>query len=227
MTPTANPTETIAVTGGAGYIGSHAVKLLLEAGRRVLIIDNLTRGSQKAIDALQTIAEGRLTFLEADIADPSITAALRDYNAKAVMHFAALAYVRESVEKPLDYHTNNTAAATHFLQACAAANVTRFVFSSTCATYGSVPQDQIPITESTPTQPINPYGWSKLTSNERALIDYGNQHPLRLRHPPLLQRRRRRPRRTHRRKPQPRNPPHPQRHPRRPRKRSTPHHLRP
>jgi len=161
----------VAVTGAAGYIGSHACKLLLDAGRSVLAIDQLGRGSKKAIGALETHARGRLTFVELDIADPRVAGVLSDHGVKEVMHFAALAYVRESVERPLVYHANNTAKAIEFLRACEGARVERFVFSSTCATYGVPPQNMIPISEDAPTEPINPYGWSKLAF-ERVLSDH-------------------------------------------------------
>ena len=164
--------ETVAVTGAAGYIGSHAARILLESGRSVLAIDNLDRGVISAIDALRGLAPDRFTFIRADIADrATIEPALREQSVAAVMHFAALAYVRESVDRALDYHANNTAAAIGLLQACEAAGVHRFVFSSTCAVYGTVPPERIPIAEDEPPSPINPYGWSKLAF-ERALADH-------------------------------------------------------
>ncbi len=164
----------VAVIGAAGYIGSHAAKLLLESGRRVLAIDNLSRGVRPAIDALESIAEGRFTFIKADVADPSLAETLREHAVRDVMHFAALAYVRESVDRPLDYHANNTAKATALLKSSEAAGVERFVFSSTCAVYGVPPEDQLPIRETAPTNPINPYGWSKLAF-ERVLRDHAAQ----------------------------------------------------
>jgi len=164
--------ETVLVTGAAGYIGSHAAALLLESGRSVLGVDDLSRGARRAVAELDRIGAGRFTLLEADIADRrSLEAALRERAVASVMHFAAFAYVRESVDRPLDYHANNAAGAIRLLQACDAAGVTRFVFSSTCAVYGDVPPDRIPITEDEPAQPINPYGWSKLAF-ERALRDH-------------------------------------------------------
>ena len=162
----------VAVTGAAGYIGSHAAKLLLEAGARVLAIDNLDRGAPEAVETLHALAPDRLAFLKADIADrETIAAALKSHGVRSVLHFAALAYVRESVERPLDYHAVNTAGAIRLLQATGDAGVTRFVLSSTCAVYGVPPASMIPITEDAPTSPINPYGASKLAF-ERVLRDH-------------------------------------------------------
>lgn len=164
----------ILVTGGAGYIGSHAVKRLLADGHSVAVIDNLHRGHREAMDALAPSAEDRLTFTEGDIGDAALVGrVLRDHSIETVLHFAALAYVGESVNQPLLYHRNNTAAALSLIEACDAAEVRRFVFSSTCATYGEPPADRIPIREDCPQQPINPYGWSKLHV-ERILKDYAD-----------------------------------------------------
>ncbi|MEC9373888.1 MAG: UDP-glucose 4-epimerase GalE [Planctomycetota bacterium] len=162
----------VLVTGGAGYIGSHAVKRLLADGHRVTVIDNLYRGHAEAMEALRPLAEGRLEFVEGDVGGRGLVErTLAGSQIEAVMHFAALAYVGESVETPLLYHRNNTAAALTLIEACDAAGVERFVFSSTCATYGEPAADRIPIREDTPQSPINPYGWSKLHV-ERILIDH-------------------------------------------------------
>ncbi len=160
----------IMVTGGAGYIGSHAVKQLLEAGHTVVAVDNLVRGHRQAIDHLGTIAEGRLSFVEADTGDrPAIEAALREHGVDTVMHFAALAYVGESVTEPLRYYRANTASALGLIEACDTVGVTRFIFSSTCATYGEPPR--VPMDEHTPQSPVSPYGVSKLHV-EHILRDY-------------------------------------------------------
>lgn len=160
----------IMVTGGAGYIGSHAVKQLLEAGHTVVAVDNLIRGHREAIDRLGTIAEGRLSFVESDTGDrPTIEAALREHRVDTVMHFAALAYVGESVTEPLRYYRANTASALGLIEACDAVGVTRFIFSSTCATYGEPPK--VPMDEQTPQSPVSPYGVSKLHV-EHILRDY-------------------------------------------------------
>jgi len=152
------------VAGGAGYIGSHAVKQLIEAGHDVVVIDNLFRGHERAVHR-------RASFFAVDLADTrALTGILREFAVDCVMHFAALAYVGESVIDPLSYYANNTAGTISLLRAMQAAGVKRMVFSSTCATYGE-PQ-ATPIVETMPQQPINPYGWSKWCV-ERVLRDYG------------------------------------------------------
>ena len=120
----------VLVTGGAGYIGSHAVKQLLDAGHRVVVVDNLFRGHAEAVDP-------RAVFERLALADtPALTRLLRSQAIECVMHFAALAYVGESVAQPLAYYENNTAGTISLLVAMKAAGVRRMVFSSTCATYG-------------------------------------------------------------------------------------------
>jgi UDP-glucose-4-epimerase GalE len=172
----------VMVTGGAGYIGSHAVKRLLEDGHRVVSVDNLYRGHREAMDALMPLAAGRLTFVAADVGDRDLMLRLMiEHRVKTVLHFAALAYVGESVQQPLRYYRANSAAALSLIEACdeswaatgggSAGGVERFVFSSTCASYGEPSREFIPIPETCPQNPINPYGWSKLHT-ERMLIDY-------------------------------------------------------
>lgn len=172
----------VMVTGGAGYIGSHAVKRLLEDGHHVVSVDNLFRGHREAMDALMPLAKGRLTFVPADVGDRDLMLKLLvEHRVKTVLHFAALAYVGESVQQPLRYYRANTAAALGLIEACDASwaatgggpkgGVERFVFSSTCASYGEPGRDFIPIPETCPQNPINPYGWSKLHT-ERMLMDY-------------------------------------------------------
>ncbi|MEQ9616585.1 MAG: UDP-glucose 4-epimerase GalE [Phycisphaerales bacterium] len=163
----------ILVTGGAGYIGSHAVKRLLTDGHNVTIYDNLDRGHREAVAALKTVSGGgELGFVEADINDEEKLHEVMSVAAiDTVMHFAALAYVGESVTDPLRYFYNNTSGALALLRACDAQHVRRFIFSSTCATYGEPPAESIPIAETCPQSPINPYGWSKLFV-ERILKDY-------------------------------------------------------
>lgn len=166
----------ILVTGGAGYIGTHACKRLLTEGHTVVVIDNLVRGHEKPLDVLRARpgVGPRLIFQKGDVGDRALVERmLRDHHIDAVMHFAALAYVRESMEQPLAYYRANTAAAVSLLEACDAAGITRLVFSSTCATYGEPPPGDIPIKESCRQQPINPYGWSKLFI-ERMILDYAD-----------------------------------------------------
>ncbi|MEM9082934.1 MAG: UDP-glucose 4-epimerase GalE [Planctomycetota bacterium] len=164
----------ILVTGGAGYIGSHATKRLLEQGHDVLVVDSLFRGHMQAIQALQSLPGigEHLAFHETDVSNKSVMAALMTaYGVDTIMHFAALAYVGESVDDPIRYYRNNTAAVLSLLEAAAASNVQRFIFSSTCATYGEPDAQYIPIKETTPQAPINPYGASKLFV-ERILADH-------------------------------------------------------
>lgn len=165
----------VLVTGGAGYIGSHAVQRLLRDGHRVLAVDNLYRGHAEAIDLLKAGAGDRLTFVQADVGDRALLARLlTEHKVKTVLHFAALAYVGESVTQPLRYYRNNTAASLALIEACDDAGVQRLVFSSTCATYGEPPREFIPIPETCPQSPINPYGWSKLHT-ERIFMDYATE----------------------------------------------------
>jgi UDP-glucose 4-epimerase len=143
----------VMVTGGAGYIGSHAVKQLTEAGHRAVVVDNLFRGHRRAVpdDAV---------FHQLDLADTAALAGvLADEKIDCVMHFAALTYVGESVAEPLGYYHNNTAGAISLLRAMREAGVRRFVFSSTAAVYGE--PERTPIVETCPQKPVNPYGWSK------------------------------------------------------------------
>lgn len=153
----------VMVTGGAGYIGSHAVKRLLAEGERVVVLDNLSRGHAEAIEALRDVADGRLRFVQADIGDrDAVREAIGASGVKSIMHFAALAQVGESVERPLLYYRNNTASALTLIEEAMEAGVERFIFSSTCATYGEPADENIPIAEDCPQRPISPYGMSKL-----------------------------------------------------------------
>lgn len=152
----------ILVVGGAGYIGSHMVRLLDQAGHRVVVLDNLSTGFEAAVTA------GELVVGEMENRD-LVESLLRDHQIDAVMHFAAFALVGESVAEPAKYYHNNVVATLALLEAMRAADVRRLVFSSTCATYGVPPT--VPISEATPQQPVNPYGFTKLVI-ERALDDY-------------------------------------------------------
>jgi UDP-glucose-4-epimerase GalE len=156
----------VLVTGGAGYVGSHAAKLLAESGHEVWIVDNLAEGHRAAV--------GQLPLVVADLVDQSaISAVLKENRIQAVMHFAALAYVGVSVREPAKYYQNNIVGTLSLLDAMRAQRVRRIVFSSTCATYG-IP-NKVPIREDHPQAPISPYGFTKLAI-ERALADYSHAY---------------------------------------------------
>src|SRR6266446_4115026 len=157
------------VTGGAGYIGSVCVEQLLNAGHSVAVYDNLIEGHRAAVDK-------RAGFIKGELSDEDqILRALRDSKAEAVIHFAAHALVGESMVNPGKYFRNNMANALNLLEATVACGVKKFVFSSTCATYG--PPERIPMTEDLPQRPINPYGESKLMV-EKMLSWYQQIHGL-------------------------------------------------
>jgi UDP-glucose 4-epimerase len=164
---------TVLVTGGAGYIGSHAVQRLLTEGRRVVSLDNLYRGHEQAMQGLAPRHPGRLTFVRGDVTDRALVAGvIREHAVDAVMHFAALAYVGESVDDPIRYYHNNDTGLISVLGACEdAGGVRQFVFSSSCATYGQPPPDMIPVPEDCPQNPVSPYGRSKL-HGEQVLLDW-------------------------------------------------------
>ncbi|NEP11872.1 MAG: UDP-glucose 4-epimerase GalE [Symploca sp. SIO1A3] len=156
----------ILVTGGAGYIGSHAVLALKRSGYEVIVLDNLVYGHR---DLVENVLQVEL--IVGDISDRQLLDQIfATHNIAAVMHFAAYAYVGESMTYPDKYYRNNVAGSLTLLEAMLAASVSKIVFSSTCATYGV--SETIPIPETHPQQPINPYGASKLTV-ERMLKDFG------------------------------------------------------
>src|ERR1700754_194060 len=159
----------IFVTGGAGYIGSICVEQLLNAGHSVTVFDNLTEGHRKAVDPRAELIIGDLQK-ECDIHD-----AMEHARPEAVMHFAANALVGESMENPSKYFRNNVYGGLNLLDAMVAVGVKKFVFSSTCATFG--PPDRLPIDETLPQRPINPYGESKLIF-EKILRWYDEIHGL-------------------------------------------------
>jgi UDP-glucose 4-epimerase len=164
-----NAKPAVLVTGGAGYIGSHAVLALLDSGWRVVVIDNLTTGFRWAVPDAAAFAEG-------DIADQALVARLiEEHGIGAIIHFAGSIVVPESVENPLKYYENNTVKSRSLIESAVKGGVRHFIFSSTAATYG-IPE-RVPVTETTRTQPINPYGWSKLMT-ERMLADTAFAHPL-------------------------------------------------
>lgn len=144
----------VLVVGGAGYIGSHCVRQLIAAGHRPIVLDNLVYGHRAAVDRA-------VKFYDANLGDEAaVGRILRDEKIDVVMHFAAFCYVGESVTAPLKYYFNNVVATLHLLNAMLDAGVKKFVFSSTCATFG-VPAT-LPIHENLPQAPINPYGQTKL-----------------------------------------------------------------
>ena len=156
----------ILVSGGAGYVGSHACKLLRNAGHEVWVYDNLCKGHRGAAEADRLVV--------GDLANRELLAnTMRENKIDAVMHFAAFAYVGESVEKPEIYYQNNVVGTLSLMDAMRDAEVKRIVFSSTTATYGE--PDKMPISEDQPQAPINPYGFTKLVI-ERALQDYAHAH---------------------------------------------------
>jgi UDP-glucose 4-epimerase len=158
----------VMVTGGAGYIGSHAVLALLDAGYEVVVIDNLVTGFDWAVD-------GRAAFVQIAVEDPGVRDVIREHNVKAIMHFAGSVVVPESVSDPLKYYRNNTAATRTLIESAVAEGVPHFIFSSTAATYGT--PDRVPISEDDPKSPINPYGMSKLMT-EFMLRDVSAAHPM-------------------------------------------------
>ncbi|MBA53136.1 MAG: UDP-glucose 4-epimerase GalE [Pseudomonadales bacterium] len=163
-----NSTGSILVTGGAGYIGSHVVRQLVELGERVVVLDNLSTGFEHAV--LDT------PLVQGDTGDMDlVNSIISQHQVNTVMHFAAHTIVPESVENPLKYYRNNTANTRNLLECCQKNDIKHFVFSSTAAVYGE-PQSAY-ITEETPTNPINPYGMSKLMS-ETMLRDLAKAFPM-------------------------------------------------
>ncbi|RWR81883.1 putative UDP-arabinose 4-epimerase 2 isoform X1 [Cinnamomum micranthum f. kanehirae] len=165
----------VLVTGGAGYIGSHAVLRLLKDSYRVTVVDNLSRGNLGAIKVLQEQfpEPGRLQFIYADLGDAKTVNRIFVENAfDAVMHFAAVAYVGESTLDPLRYYHNITSNTLGVLEAMATHGVKTLIYSSTCATYGE--PKKMPITEETPQFPINPYGKAKKMA-EDIILDFSKK----------------------------------------------------
>ncbi|WP_342657845.1 UDP-glucose 4-epimerase GalE [Sphingomonas sp. NY01] len=159
----------VMVTGGAGYIGSHAVLALADAGYDVVVVDNLVTGFAWAVDS-------RATLVEADVSDiETIRTTIREHGVRAIMHFAGSVVVPESVSDPLKYYRNNTAASRALIEAAVAEGVPHFIFSSTAATYGT--PERVPVQEGDPKAPINPYGMSKLMT-EIMLKDIAAAHPI-------------------------------------------------
>jgi UDP-glucose 4-epimerase len=159
----------VLVTGGAGYIGSHMVKALLRSGADVVVLDNLSNGHRDAIVGGE--------FVEADITHPSdLTTVFESHRFDAVLHFASLIQVGESVERPAEYYRVNLSGSLNLLAAMRAAGVKRFIFSSSAAIFGE--PKYTPLDEAHPAVPVNPYGFSKLAV-ERMLADFDRAYGLR------------------------------------------------
>ena len=164
-----NDQGTVLVTGGAGYIGSHAIWALHDAGRSVVVIDDLSTGNR-------VLLPGDVTLIVGDAGDRGrVEALIGDYGCTAVMHFAGSIVVGESVDNPLAYYANNAGVTLNLIRACLAGGITRFVYSSTAAVYGQ--PIRLPVGEDAPTQPLNPYGHSKLMA-EQMLCDAARAHGL-------------------------------------------------
>ena len=163
--------QTLLVTGGAGYIGSHTVRQLVSEGHRVIVLDNLVYGHRDAI------VDEAVELVIGEIENEELVEALfAQHQFDAVLHFAAYAYVGESVTDPGKYYRNNTAAPLVLLEAMRRHGCNRFIFSSTCATYGN--PEYMPLDENHPQRPINPYGMSKLML-EHILQDYDHAYGIR------------------------------------------------
>ncbi|WP_396441859.1 UDP-glucose 4-epimerase GalE [Limnohabitans sp.] len=153
--------STILVTGGAGYIGSHTVVELLNAGHQVVIVDNLCNSSAKVLDRIEALADKNFSFVQADVRDSAaLDRIFAEHRIDGVIHFAGLKAVGESVAQPLRYFDNNVGSTLALLHAMERANVRRMVFSSSATVYGD--PEQVPITESSRLQVTNPYGRTKL-----------------------------------------------------------------
>jgi UDP-glucose 4-epimerase len=160
--------RTVLVVGGAGYIGSHMLAALLDAGYETVTLDDLSRGHRELVPGG--------AFVHGSCGDAAALDRLfAAHRVDAIMHFAAFALVGESVERPLDYYRNNVAATAVLLERMLAHGVRKFIFSSTCAVYGE--PERVPIDEDHPTRPTNPYGMTKLTA-ERMLADAARAHGL-------------------------------------------------
>ena len=152
---------TVLVTGGAGYIGSHTVVALQEAGHRVVIFDDLSNSSERAVDAVRALVGSHVEFVRGDAADADVVSrTITEYGVDAIVHFAAFKSVSESMERPMDYFANTMGALFGVGKAMEFTGTRKLIFSSSCAVYGE-PGD-VPVTEASATGAASPYGWTKL-----------------------------------------------------------------
>ncbi len=156
--------RTIVVTGGAGYIGSHTCVALLEAGHRLVVVDSLVNGSPAAIERVAELIGGEIELVVADVTDAGALAGAFANHVDAVIHFAGLKAVGESVEQPLRYYRNNLVGTLTLVEVMEAHDVRTLVFSSSATVYGDL--DELPLREDAPLQPVNPYGRTKLMQEE-------------------------------------------------------------
>ncbi len=150
----------VLVTGGAGYIGSHTATALHEAGRRVVILDNLSNSCRETVEAVRALTTPDMAFVDVDLRDGSaLDVVFETHDIDEVIHFAAFKAVGESVDRPLDYYDNNLGSTIGLARAMISHGVARLVFSSSCTVYGQ--PDVIPVTEAAATGALSPYGWTK------------------------------------------------------------------
>lgn len=166
----------VLVTGGAGYIGSHACVAFLEAGYEVVVLDNLSNSKREALNRVEDITGKEVSFVEGDLLDGDVLNRLfDDYQPGAVVHFAGLKAVAESVEKPVLYWRNNVGGTANLLQVMQDKDVCDIVFSSSCTVYGM--PDQLPVTETAPRSAVNPYGSTKLAIEDMLIaLHDSDQH---------------------------------------------------
>ncbi len=153
------------VTGGAGYIGSHTAVALHEAGRELVLVDDLSNASRVAVDRIRELTSPDVAFVEGDVADPAVLdRAFTEHAVDEVVHFAAFKAVGESVDRPLAYYRNNLGTTIALAEAMVRHGCERIVFSSSCTVYGQ--PDEVPVTEAAPTGAASPYGWTKFMSEQ-------------------------------------------------------------
>lgn len=177
LDPVNSTSVSVLVTGGAGYIGSHTSLLLLEAGYSVAVVDNLSNASRESLRRVEQLTQKPLRFYEADLLDAAALDAVfrQESNIEAVIHFAALKAVGESVQEPLRYYHNNLTGSLHLFETMARYDVRKVVFSSSATVYGE-PTEAVPVTETAPLGPTNPYGHTK-SMMEQILLDLAAARP--------------------------------------------------